>query len=163
MTDILYSVIERLQYFLAVILAILVVLIYEHYKARERKRIQKDIAKAKENVLSKGSWFCVRYSSETRFCKLFKLVSWEASGILFISDTDIIFFWKGPQKIHELRFDPKDAVTWIGRDFWRNGVFSWVVIDRGKKYYFTSETGIFPLGSEDTTRKIYDALIKVGS
>ena len=96
MTDIFYSVIERLQYFLPAILAILIVLFYEHYKARERKRIQKDIVKAKEDVLSKGCWFCVRYSSETQFLKLFKLVSWEVAGILFISDTDIIFFWKGP-------------------------------------------------------------------
>jgi hypothetical protein len=160
MADILYAV--NFHTFLPALLAVLIVLFYEYSKATQRQRMQNDIVKTKENILSKGHWFYVRYSSETRFFNLFKLVSWDAAGILFISHTKIIFFWKGPQKIHEITFDPKAAVTWIGRNLWRNGWFSWIVIECGTKYYFTAETGLFPFGSKDATKKIYDAFIKIG-
>ena len=152
---------------LPILLVTLPILFYAAQKSRERKRIQDEIVKAKTDVLRKGRGFPVRYSSETRFRKLWKLLPWEATGILFIGDTDIFFFsrlisWKDL----ELKFSLKNTdVRWIGEKIWPNGFISWFVLDiQGEKHYFTSETGTTVLGSRKSTREIYKELTKaVGS
>jgi len=51
-------------------------------------------------------------------------------------------------------------ITWIGKDWFRNGVLSWLEIThQNEKHYFSSETGTWVFGSEMTTHHIYDELI----
>lgn len=148
------------------LLAGLIILFYAVLKSRGRKRTQDEIVKAKTDILRKGSWFPVRYSSETRFRKLWKLFPWEATGILFIGDTDIFFFSRLiPWKDLELKFSLEHThVTWIGRNIWPNGFTSWFAIDfKGETHYFTSETGATIRGTGKRTREIYEELVKAVS
>ncbi|MGD2248509.1 MAG: hypothetical protein PVF58_08880 [Candidatus Methanofastidiosia archaeon] len=133
-------------------------------RAKEREKTRENIIETKADYLSQGRWFPVRYCSENRFKKILKLFPWEATGILVIKDTEIKFFcnvlaWENL----ELTFDSERGKTaWIGKNIWPNGVTSWFFIDSDdKKHYFTSETGAFIFGSENTTRRIYDEVKKV--
>lgn len=142
------------------------IILYAQNKANERKNIQEEILKAKTSLLGQGHWFPVRYCSETRFRKWLKIFPWESTGILFVGDTQVIFFcsflsWRNL----ELKFNIEDSkVKWIGRKVWPNGVLSWLVIGlQGEKHYFTSETGALIFGSKVTTRKIYDEVSKAFS
>ncbi len=145
----------------------LLILLYGSIKASKRKKLQKEIAATKARLLSEGQWFPVRYASKKRFEKIWKFCTWEATGILFVSPTQVIFFSKPHPRWSEedtqLQFNIEDIrVKWIGMNFWPNGTASWLAIEaRGEEYYFTSETGTFVFGSKATTREIYEGLSKV--
>ena len=116
----------------------------------------------KPNFSSQGISFPVQYSSNKRFKKYLKLLPWEATGILQIRDTKIIYFGElSNGKYIEFLFDISNSnITWIGKDWFRNGVLSWLEIThQNEKHYFSSETGTWVFGSEMTTHHIYDELI----
>jgi hypothetical protein len=119
---------------------------------------------AKIDQLSQGHCTPAGYCSETRFTEISKLLPWEATGILFISNTEARLFsnTKAGENL-ELIFDLENSeIIWVGRKIWRNGFTSWFVIDfDNKKYYFTSETGTFIFGSESTTQRICGEVRKV--
>jgi len=147
---------------MAVILPLLFIL-YTHRKAMKRKSIQEEILKTNSNLLSQGRWFPVKYCSEARFHKWLKFSYWDATGILFIGNNQIIFLYSiSSQKNLKQEFDPKTStVEWIGGKALTNMGFSWLTIDfQGKKHYFTSDTETI-FGSKTKTQEIYDELSRI--
>ena len=142
------------------LLPTILIIIYSHQKAKERKKIYEKILKSKEKIFTQGHWFHIKYCSEKRFWKYWKLFPWEAAGILYLSKDNVMFFGEASSKRNlEVKFDSNNFdVKWIGRKI-RNGATSWLVITiQGGKHYFTSETGAFVFGSKITTMHIYKEL-----
>ena len=140
----------------------IVILMYAQSKAKQREAVRNKILVTKPISSSQGISFPVRYSSENRFRKFLKFAPWEATGILQIRDTKIIYFGEFSNgKYIEFEFNIVNSnITWIGKNWFRNGALSWLEIShQNEKHYFSSETGTWVFGSEMTTHHIYDALI----
>jgi len=108
----------------------------------------------------------VRYCSEDRFNKFFKLFPWEASGVLAVSDSHIAFGGRnidgGDMELEFSRFDA--TVTYLDRKFIRDGGLSWFRIgamspgDDARAHYFTCGISNPALGPMTTTTGLYEAL-----
>lgn len=146
--------------FLSFLPGILIFLLFVRY-AYVRKNIYKNILNAKFKFLQHYRLFPVYYSSEKRFQKIFKFIPMEAIGILCLKKNSVMFFGDmTSKKKQEILFNNNFNLEWIGVDI-RNGQISWfVIIYKGKKYYFSAESGRFKLGSKIKTMNIYKALQK---
>jgi hypothetical protein len=137
--------------------------IYVHNLAKKRKEIQNELEQVNRDILKNGLWFPVRYCSAGRFKKFLQFFPWEATGILFISNSQIIFFssyllWKN------LQFEiPKEKtqINLIGKKILKNGFLSWISINSSTQtYYFTSETGItYLFKSAKTTKEMHEKIL----
>ncbi|MBU7017753.1 MAG: hypothetical protein HXS44_09600 [Theionarchaea archaeon] len=159
-------VIEQVGAFIVgYLIGFLPVMAYGQYRYWRRKKIQETIVKRKADILEKGHWFRVRYSSEDRFHSWFKWFPWEGTGILFMDKESVTFFCDMKEWNYNYMFIPENSkVKWIGRSIWRNGLAYWfAVIDPGENHYFTSETGLTIFGSKKSTQEIYDELKKIFS
>ena len=129
-----------------------------------RKRIVDEMMTSRSRDLQDGIIFPVRYSSERRFRKTWKLLPWEGAGCLVIRKHEIAFVGKllkgGPV---EFRFQRDDyIITWIGFSFWKNAAIHWFSIESNEgRHYFTSETGITIFGSKESTRRIFNEAIRM--
>jgi hypothetical protein len=70
----------------------ILMIINVHNLAKKRKEIQNELKQVNRDILKNGIWFPVNYCSAGRFKKFFDFCPWEATGILFISNSQIIFF-----------------------------------------------------------------------
>ncbi len=132
------------------------------YMTLERKRDQREATEASQQAREGWQSYPVRYCSEKRFRSWWKLLTWEATGILSLSDEGVTLTTKTPGGATvERRFHPEEAtIEWEGQNLLPNGVLSWFVIEQdGERVYFTSETGSTVFGSESSTREIYDRLL----
>ena len=145
-----------------VYLPLLLIIYYAKNQARERKRIQNELIQDNRDILNTGRWFPVKYASQKRFNKLLKFFPWEATGILFIDHSRIIFFsshllWKNLQfeiPVHDAK------IRLIGKKVWPNGFLSWIAVNLPTgTHYFTSETGTFIMGSKKATENLYNTLV----
>lgn len=143
-------------------LPVILIIIYANNKAIKRKETQKELEQINSDILNNGIWFPIRYCSEERFKKFLKFFPWEATGILFISHSRIIFFssfllWKN------LQFEiPKEKIQFnlIGKKILKNGLLSWISINSSTQtYYFTSETGPTIFRSAKTTKEMYEKIL----
>lgn len=134
---------------------------YAFYKAKKRKRRQKEIREYRNYIIGNNESFEVKYASEKRFRKIWKLFPWEGAGNIFITNTELVFIGnlESEEKI-ELRLPlASTKISWIGKQVWPNGGMSWVEIDNwGEKFYFTSETGATIIHSKNKTLEIYNKL-----
>lgn len=136
---------------------------YARYRYWRRKKIQETIVERKADILEKGHWFRVRYSSEDRFHSWFKWFPWKGTGILFMNKESVTFFCDLKEWNCESIFTLENSrVEWIGRSLWLNGLVSWFAVTQyGETHYFTSETGTTIYGSKKATQRIYDEMKKV--
>lgn len=149
--------------------------IYAIMKAKKRKRMQAELAAQmggsattagananQPNVSDDGAQILpVKYASEKKFNAFIKLFPWEASGVLRITDQQIMFQGateSGSRPIN-IMFDPLHASTkWIGIKL-INGATSWFELEQaGSRHYFTAETGVTVFGTQSGTDQIMQAV-----
>jgi hypothetical protein len=136
--------------------------------AKRRGAVQRGILKARPGLVKDSRWFPVNYASESRFhpslsTVLSQLFDWEATGILFITDTEIVCIHAPlpSAEQNELRFHRQHSkVKWLGRKKrWQMKPSHWLTVEsQGKNHYFTYDTGWRGRGSKAKTWKIYEEL-----
>lgn len=135
--------------------------------AKRRRKFINEFSRQNQSLLSRGTWFPVRYASQRRFKSWFKFYPWEAGGILWTDGWQISFFTnKLPRRFEgktQLDFNAREArVVFYGEDLLRSGVLTWIEISTPReKHYFTSETGTFVFGTSASTQQIYQGLLEV--
>lgn len=100
----------------------------------------------------------VRYASEKRFRKVWKIFPWEGIGILVKTPQGIVFYGQSvlDKTQWEIEFDKANDFIFIGRVIWPNGLLAWLVAHASDEtiHYFSSETGMFVFGSKSSTESI---------
>jgi hypothetical protein len=133
--------------------------IYVFYQNSKRKRIRERTQAAYGHMFGNSRIVPVRYASEPRFKSWWKIFPWEGTGLLAPSAGVVTFVG---EKLNgspiNLQFGQDTAsVLWLGKCPWPNGAVSWFAFDsQGKKHYFTSETGAFVFGSNNSTKAAFD-------
>lgn len=129
----------------------------------KRKRILEEVRISHSLDLQDGVAYPVRYSSNRYFHRAWKGLPWEGVGYLVIKETGIAFIgklFKGDTLDYRFSTD-EFTVQWYGKNVMKNGGFSWFRISLSYgHFYLTSETGIFIHGSKESTKRIYDELVK---
>lgn len=125
----------------------------------KRKRIRERILNQRRDLVVNHRWFPARYASQQRFDSLFKLLPWEAAGILIVVTGSVLFVGEtlsGTSVV--LQFAPGNSrLGWLGKSPWPNGAVSWFQFQTAdQKHYFSSETGVMIFGSHGSTKAIYD-------
>lgn len=133
-------------------------LLYLRQKTQRERKTQVAFLRSHAEQLKDGAWFRVRYASRPRFESAWKLVAWEAAGILLVGENEVTFYrCAASGKTEELVFAPDHTrAEWINSRFWPNGKLKWFRLDQNsQQHYFTSDTGTTVLNSDPTTRDIY--------
>jgi hypothetical protein len=136
-------------------------LLYVRVEAKRRAAVQRQLAKSNADQIGLEQWFPVLYSSAIHFKTLWKLLPWEATGILLITNKQIDFFYSDlfgtNRAVHFQRGEAK--LVWHGSEFWPNGITKWFVLEReGQKHYFMVDTGILVIQSRTKTEELYNQL-----
>jgi hypothetical protein len=133
--------------------------IYVFYQNSKRKGIRQRTHNAYAHVIGNNKTLAVRYASEPRFKLWWKIFPWEGAGLL-VASTGIVTFVgeKNNGTTLNLQFSRDNSnLLWLGKCPFPNGAVSWFAFDsRGEKHYFTSETGAFVFGSQNSTRVAFD-------
>jgi hypothetical protein len=158
---------------LVVVVAVFIVAVgalaaYVLYLNGQRGKIRARLLAEFQESVSKGRWFPLRFSSQTRFKSIYKIFPWEGAGIVVILPTELRFVGETSRgKRIDLRLAPGETgVKWLGNRHWfLNALLSWFEVQTaaGESWNFTSETGPFIFGSEATTREIFQALVTAGA
>ena len=133
--------------------------IFVFYQNSKRKRIRQRTQSAYAQLIGNNRTVPVRYAAEPRFKSWLKIFPWEGTGLLVPSKGVVTFLG---EKLNgtplNVQFGPSaSTLTWLGKCPWPNGAVSWFVFDvQGEKHYFTSETGAFVFGSNNSTRAAFD-------
>ena len=145
---------------LAIILIPIIALwIYIFLQNGKRKRIRERILATRGDIIGNKRWFPARYASQPRFDSFFKILPWEAAGILITVTGSVLFLGETFSGTPiTLQFAPGNSIIhWLGKCPWPNGAVSWLRFDTtDQKHYFSSETGVMIFGSHRSTRAIYD-------
>jgi hypothetical protein len=145
---------------LAIVLSPVVALwVYIILQNGKRKRIRERILATRGDVIGNHRWFPARYASQPRFDSWFKILPWEAAGIMVVVSGSLLFLgetFSGTPVI--LQFAPGNSrLAWLGKCPWPNGAVSWFQFNTAdQKHYFSSETGIMIFGSNKSTKTIFD-------
>jgi hypothetical protein len=146
--------------FLAMLLAPFVLfMIYVFYQNRKRKQIRERILAGNQEFPGNYPWFPVRYASESRFKSWIKIFPWEGAGILVMTPVSIQFLGENFSGANlNIVFRPADSrINWLGKCPWPNGVVSWFEFVRPQeRHFFSSETGPFVFGSNNSTKEIFE-------
>ena len=106
----------------------------------------------------------VKWCSEPRFHRFWKLFPWEAAGFLTVLSDRIVFEGELTSGVGlSLLFDKRSStIEFVGTRFWPNGLSSWLRIgDANARHYFTPETGVFVLRSASECRRLFERLLAV--
>ncbi len=104
----------------------------------------------------------IKYTSQWRFGRFWKIFPWEAYGLLRVQDEQILFSGESISGDDvTLVFDKElCTVKFIGRNFWHGGSASWVRISEDEgSHYFTPETGMFIHGSKRKCIALYEHIV----
>ncbi|HEY6806910.1 MAG TPA: hypothetical protein VI306_25260 [Pyrinomonadaceae bacterium] len=149
-----------LLFFLGLMLVpFLAFFIYVFFQNSKRKNIRQRAQTQYGQLIGSGGALPVRYCSERRFRNWFKIFPWEGAGILVPAQGVVTFVGENlngtPLNFQFAR--DNSVLQWMGKCPWPNGAVSWFSIDnQGQKHYFTSETGPFVFGSNNSTRQAFD-------
>ena len=102
----------------------------------------------------------VRINSDKYQHRWLKFKGFQASGVIYISDGNIII--EGYKK-KVLKYNLRTVqLAWEGTDFMKSGLLQWFMINNneGDKYYINIETGVLvlELGTKVTTQGLYTIL-----
>ena len=157
--DAILQIIALLMFLGILLTPFLVFFVYVFFQNAKRKRIRARIASSHGQMIGNGRAVPVRYASEPRFRSWWKVFPWEGTGLL-VPATGVVTFL-GEQLNGtpiNLQFGRNAThATWLGKCPWPNGAVSWFALEtQGQKHYFTSETGPFIFGSNNTTKAAFD-------
>lgn len=133
--------------------------VYVFYQNVKRKRIRERTLAAQSALINNRRWFPVRYASAPRFKSWFKVFPWEAAGVIVMDPPSVIFLGETLSGSGlNYQFAPgNSSLNWLGKCPWPNGAVSWFEFETPDgKHYFSSETGAFIFGSNNSTKEIYD-------
>lgn len=133
-------------------------LLYMRWKTQRERQTQEAILRQNADRLKHGAWFRVRHASKSRFDTVWKLVPWDAAGILLVeADAVTLYRHKASGHTEELVFTPDNTrAEWIDTRLWPNGKLKWFMLNRdGQQHYFTSDTGMTTSNSDPSSRDIY--------
>ena len=146
--------------FLGILLTpFLVFVVYVFFQNGKRKRIRARIATSYGQMIGNSRTVPVRYASEPRFRSWWKVFPWEGAGMLVPAPGVVTFVGEQLNGAPiNLQFAPNATqAIWLGKCPWPNGAVSWFALEtQGQKHYFTSETGPFVFGSNNSTRAAFD-------
>lgn len=134
-------------------------LVYAFVQSRKRQRIQKELIAAAPQS-DGGQNFPVKYAGEKKFKSFFKVFPWEASGVLRLTDTAVLFQGaKSNGQPIELTFNPRQTrASYIGIKL-INGATAWFMLEQeGNRHYFTAETGVTVFGTRRGSKEIVQAI-----
>jgi hypothetical protein len=132
---------------------------YIAYQNWKRNQIRQKTLIANSTLFQGRSYFRARGASERRFNSWFKILPWDSAGLVVSSGKEVIYIGEHVSggAVYQ-RFEPAHA-KWIGKAPWPNGAVSWIVAETPEgKYYLSSETGFFIVGSNKTTRALFDGI-----
>lgn len=141
------------------LLPFLIFFIYVFLQNSKRKRIREKVQTFQQPLIAGRQSLPVRYASEPRFKAFLKIFPWEGAGVLAAQSGDVIFLGEMLNGTPlNIQFPQGRAtVRWLGKCPWPNGAVSWFEFDlAGEKHFFTSETGAFVFGSNNSTKAAYD-------
>jgi hypothetical protein len=133
--------------------------IYVFYQNSKRKGIRERTQNAYTHMIGNNRTLPVRYASEPRFRLWWKIFPWEGTGLLVAANGVVTFVGeKNNGTPLNLQFGSNtSSLLWLGKCPFPNGAVSWFAFySRGEKHYFTSETGAFVFGSQNSTRAAFD-------
>jgi hypothetical protein len=133
--------------------------IYVFFQNSKRQRIREPTSTAYGHVIGGAPTIPVRYASEPRFRSWLKVFPWEGAGLLVPANGVVTFVGEHLNGAPlNLQFAPNTSLlTWLGKCPWPNGAVSWFAVEsQGQKHYFTSETGPFVFGSNNSTKAAFD-------
>lgn len=146
-----------------VFLFLAVFFLYVFFQTSKRKKIRQRVLATQALFVGTHRWLPVRYASEPRFRSWFKIFPWEGAGIVVLMPGSVTFLGETNSGASvQLQFAPRNAtVSWIGKSPFPNGAVSWLDFTTASgKHYFSSETGAFVFGSNNSTRAIYDEAVR---
>jgi hypothetical protein len=133
--------------------------IYVFFQNSKRKRIRERAQNSYGQLIGNSRSVPVRYASEPRFRSWWKIFPWEGAGLLVPANGVITFVGEQLNGAPlNLQFSQNASqINWLGKCPWPNGAVSWFVVEsQGQKHYFTSETGAFVFGSNNSTKSAFD-------
>jgi hypothetical protein len=140
---------------------IALVFVYAVILANRRKRYISKLFDEYSSVKKDMRCFSVRYYSEKKLKKVFKIYPWEGYGVLCMEDDNILYHGiKGKKELKISYPISKTKVDWVGKINVNGPLFWFSVSDSVRTSFFTSETGASFLNSEKLTRKIYAQIKK---
>jgi hypothetical protein len=134
-------------------------ILYVFFQSSKRKRIRARIVASYAQLIGNSRTVPVRYASEPRFRSWWKIFPWEGAGVLVPSAGVVTYVGEQLNGAPiNLQFAPNATQPiWLGKCPWPNGAVSWFALEtQGQKHYFTSETGPFVFGSNNSTRAAFD-------
>jgi hypothetical protein len=133
--------------------------IYVFYQNSKRKKIRQRTLIAYAQMIGSAKTLPVRYCSEPRFKSWLKIFPWEGTGLLVPAKGVVTFIG---EKLDGTQLNMQfvrggSNLMWLGKCPWPNGAVSWFAFDtQGQRHYFTSETGPFVFGSNNSTKATFD-------
>lgn len=135
---------------------IALVFVYAVIAANRRKRYTSKLFDKYISEREDMRCFSVRYYSEKKLKKVFKIYPWEGYGVLCLKDDNILYHGiKGKKELKIYYPISKAKVDWVGKISINGSLFWFSVSDRVQTSFFTSETGASFLNSEKLTRELY--------
>jgi len=153
------GIIALLMFLVILLIPFFLFFLYVFFQNSKRKRIRERTATAYGHVIGGARAVPVRYASEPRFRSWLKVFPWEGTGLLVPAHGVVTFVGEQLNGAPlNLQFsDNKSQLKWLGKCPWPNGAVSWFAVEtQGQKHYFTSETGPFVFGSNNSTRAAFD-------
>ena len=135
--------------------------IHEYLK---RKRTLKELQHSHSRYIEEGTAFPVRYASKRYWPGSWKYrLPWEGVGYLVIGSSWFMFIGKLMKGDHVevVRISTQEvAVQWVGQKIMKGSLITFFRIRLGNDiFYITSDGGISVIGSEESTREIFDEIV----
>lgn len=152
--------------FLIVILIVIVIgmaaTIHEYL---QRKRILKELKHLFSEFFNEGTAIPVRYASKNYWHGWGRgRLPWEGVGYIVIGPSWILLIGKliKADNIEQIRMPIQEiTIKWSGQRIYMVSLIAWFGIRFGNsKYYFTSFGGMSTLRSEESTREIFDEIVR---
>ena len=137
---------------------------------RRRRKIKiDDFLSPTEKAALGDDWHPVRFSSAGLRNKFFRLLPWEAVGVLLVGEKEFRFYGKylrgsfgksGGEGLR-LSFSRDDTrISYVEKSTLRDGGLSWFKFESGdKEYFFTSETALPNFSRQMSTTGIYEFVV----
>ncbi len=112
------------------------------------------------------SCYPVRYGTASHHRRLFRLLPWEAIGVLLVSDSEFKFLGRklNGDAISFILPRNDSFMSYIEKKFIRDGGLSWFTIESAQDcHYFTTEGKLPSLSSQFSTTGLYEQLTQAYS
>ena len=163
--------IHMIEYFISFFFSIFISLLFTSYiiiyaivdhqrRKAARERILRKHLKMSSISQVPDNYYPIRYSNDYRFNSFLKIFPWSGAGWIIIERNGCTFLSEHNYDVIIKKFNKtRTEIIWTGIKFIKNGGVSWfTIIDEGRKYHFTGETGFLIFGSEKNTIEIFQKI-----